>query len=154
MNRTNPCYIFDIDGTLADCSHRLHHIVREEGDHRPKDWDGFHKHTSGDTPIPAIVSVCKAIIDAGNFVIFVTGRSEDCRADTEKWLAEHVSEGHRLYMRASGDRRDDVIVKRELLGEVIADGFAPVMAFEDRARVVAMWRSEGVPCAQVSEGDF
>ena len=28
--------ICDIDGTLADVQHRLHHL---EGD--PKDWDGF-----------------------------------------------------------------------------------------------------------------
>ncbi len=30
--------IFDIDGTLADCSHRLHHIQKD-----PADWDGFYE---------------------------------------------------------------------------------------------------------------
>jgi FMN phosphatase YigB (HAD superfamily) len=30
-------YIFDIDGTLADISHRLHFIQQE-----PKDWRGFY----------------------------------------------------------------------------------------------------------------
>lgn len=29
-------YVFDIDGTLADLTHRLHHIQKQ-----PKDWDAF-----------------------------------------------------------------------------------------------------------------
>ena len=28
------------------------------------------------------------------------------------------------------------------------------LAFDDRDRVVAMWREEGVPCFQVAPGDF
>jgi hypothetical protein len=28
--------LVDIDGTLADCTHRLHHIQKQ-----PKDWDAF-----------------------------------------------------------------------------------------------------------------
>ena len=149
-----PCFIFDIDGTLADCTHRLHYIVREPGDERPKDWHGFHSLTALDEPIAPIVAVCKAMIEAGHYVVFVTGRSEDCRADTERWLADHVIGEQRLYMRPSGDHRDDVIVKMELLAELRQDGYKPIMAFEDRARVVAMWRAAGIPCAQVSEGDF
>jgi hypothetical protein len=30
----------------------------------------------------------------------------------------------------------------------------PDLIFEDRASVVAMWRSQGVVCAQVAPGDF
>lgn len=30
-------YIFDLDGTVADLTHRLHFITGET-----KDWDGFH----------------------------------------------------------------------------------------------------------------
>ena len=35
---TRPCVIFDIDGTVADCSHRLHFIKRDGvfGTSRPK----------------------------------------------------------------------------------------------------------------------
>lgn len=28
--------VFDLDGTLADCEHRIHHITKE-----PKDWRAF-----------------------------------------------------------------------------------------------------------------
>ena len=37
--------IFDIDGTLADCSHRLHHVT---GDKR--DWNKFFAEMSEDPP--------------------------------------------------------------------------------------------------------
>jgi hypothetical protein len=39
------CYLFDIDGTLADLSHRLHYIKPAGG---PKNWDAF-SHCSGYT---------------------------------------------------------------------------------------------------------
>ena len=59
-----------------------------------------------------------------------------------------------LYMRASGDYRADTIVKAELLDQIIAAGWSPIMAFEDRASVVTMWRERGIPCCQVAPGDF
>lgn len=91
------CYVFDIDGTLADC--------------------------------------------------------DESRASTEAWLERHVFTAP-LYMRKAGDHRDDDILKVELLARVRADGFEPIMAFDDRSRVVKAWRAAGIPCAQVAEGDF
>lgn len=40
------CYIFDIDGTIADLSHRLPHIQKE-----PKDWDAFFGCVADDAPM-------------------------------------------------------------------------------------------------------
>jgi hypothetical protein len=41
-----------------------------------------------------------------------------------------------------------------LLDKLMADGFRPIMAFDDRNQVVEMWRQRGVPCAQVADGNF
>jgi hypothetical protein len=57
-------------------------------------------------------------------------------------------------MRPEGERREDCEVKRELLAQIRADGYNPVMVFEDRDRVVAMWREEGLRCLQVAPGNF
>ena len=151
---TTPCYIFDIDGTIADGDHRLHHIVREAGDARPKNWRAFFSAVSDDKPIPHMVTVCRALIEAGHFVVFVTGRSDECRAATEAWLARHVIGEQALYMRRAGDHRNDDVLKIEILAEMMREGWSPVMVFEDRARVVKAWRAAGIPCAQVAEGDF
>ena len=145
-------YVFDIDGTLADCSHRLHHIEK-----KPKDWSAFFGSVSDDTPIPHMIGLCEALVRSDNLVVFVSGRSDECREQTLDWLFKHIDQGddeRPLYMRKAGDYRADDIVKMELLAELRADGYEPVMVFDDRRRVVQMWRSAGIPCAQVAEGDF
>lgn len=146
-----PCYIFDIDGTLADCSHRLHYIQKE-----PKDWPSFFAACSDDKPIAHINRLCEALSD-GAPIIFVSGRSDECYEATEKWLYDHSIGLYRdgaLYMRKAGDHRDDAVVKIELLAQIRADGFEPIMVFEDRKRVVDAWRAAGIPCAQVAPGEF
>lgn len=145
------CYIFDIDGTLADCSHRLHHIQKQ-----PKDWDAFFAETHNDAPIEHMIHLLWAV-DEFTRVVFVSGRPESTRQATTNWLIEHdavLSGAPTLYMRADGDHRDDDIVKIELLAQIRADGYEPIMAFDDRTRVVNAWRAAGIPCAQVAPGDF
>lgn len=141
------CYLFDLDGTLSDLNHRLHHIQSQ-----PKNWDAFFDGCGDDAPIPHIVQLARDLSGAAS-IVFVSGRSDRVRSTTEDWLARHGLLG-RLYMRKDGDHRPDNIVKGELLDAVLADGYEPIMAFDDRNQVVAMWRARGVPCAQVADGDF
>ena len=143
------CYIFDIDGTLADCSHRLHHIQKQ-----PKDWTSFFADCHADAPISHIIDLARSLrIASAKQIVFVSGRSDECREQTERWLGDNGLTGP-LYMRKAGDHRDDDTIKIELLAELRADGFDPIMAFDDRDRVVKAWRAAGIPCAQVAEGDF
>ena len=44
-----PCYIFDIDGTIANNKHRTHFLEAS-----PKDWDGYHALAHLDTPFAHI----------------------------------------------------------------------------------------------------
>lgn len=143
------CYIFDIDGTIADLSHRLPHIQKE-----PKDWQSFFAACHDDAPIPHIIELARDLHCAGASIIYVSGRSDECRAATEAWLKDNRLPLGKVYMRAEGDHRGDDQVKAELLAELLSHGHRPVMAFDDRDRVVKTWRTNGVPCAQVAEGDF
>lgn len=143
------CYLFDIDGTLADCSHRIHHIQGEK-----KDWDAFYDSCSFDKPISHVIDLLVTLHDADQNIVLVSGRSDQCRDQTLEWLNRHGVPDGLLYMRKEGDHRPDDIIKLELLAQLRADGFDPIMAFDDRDRVVKAWRSAGVPCAQVAEGDF
>lgn len=142
-------YIFDIDGTLADLSHRLHHIQKQ-----PKDWHAFFACVADDAPIAHVIVLAMDLAASGAEIVYVSGRSDECRGETVKWLERHGAPYGRLYMRKEGDHRDDDIVKAELLVELRAGGFVPIMAFDDRSRVVKAWRNNGVPCAQVADGDF
>jgi hypothetical protein len=146
------CYIFDIDGTIADGIHRLHHIEKT-----PKDWDAFYADCPGDKPIPHMHRLLEDLYCVGGVIVYVTGRSDQIRDETEAWLFRHgfpTGGNNRLYMRKAGDYRPDDVLKIELLAELRADGYEPIMAFEDRTRVVKAWRAAGIPCAQVVEGDY
>jgi phosphoglycolate phosphatase-like HAD superfamily hydrolase len=149
-----PAYIFDIDGTLSDPKHRLHYIEGEQ-----KDWGAFFGECDQDAPIPHMIDLATdIIIGTDAVVLFCTGRSDDVKAKTVAWLQEQFPDfeigPEDVYMRAAGDHRDDVVVKSELMDRIIADGCKPVMVFEDRARVVEMWRQRGIPCLQVQAGNY
>ena len=143
------CYLFDLDGTLADITHRLPHIQKT-----PKDWDAFFADCPGDAPISHIIELAQDLMRAGAGVVFVSGRSDQVRAETLEWLYNHVGASRTLYMRKAGDHRPDHIIKGELLDQIVADGYEPIMAFDDRNQVVEMWRAKGIPCAQVADGNF
>ena len=146
-----PCYIFDIDGTIAENSHRAHHIVNPEG---KRDWDAWYGALGDDSPIAETFTLMNHLHAAGVPIVLVSGRGAEYRAETEEWLMKHDVPYAALYMRREGDRRNDDIIKLELLVELQEDGFDPIMAFDDRNRVVKAWRSAGIVCAQVAEGDF
>ena len=141
-------YVFDLDGTLADCSHRLHYLDK-------KDWRGFFAACPHDEPINHMIELFVTLCRGGHRVEIWSGRSDEVRAETEAWLLEHDIGGSltgpiTVLMRNAGDHRPDDEVKREFL----RGGGIPDLIFDDRKRVVDMWRAEGIPCAHIAEGDF
>lgn len=155
MTQPGNCWLFDIDGTMANNDHRKHHLEKD-----PKDWGAFFAASHLDPPHEHITKLVRSLRSGHHgSVIYATGRSEADRATTTDWVREHA--GHvwrpgrqRLYMRADGDHRPDTVVKLELLKMMRNDGWEPIMCFDDRSSVVEMWRAAGIPCAQVALGDF
>ena len=144
---TEEIVIFDIDGTLADVSERLHHIKK-----KPKDWDAFFRGIPQDKAIRSMVRLCNILYASGIKILLCTGRREQDRAETVKWLEQQGVNYHELILRPDGDRRSDVIVKREMLAGL--DRSKILFVVEDRSGVVEMWRSEGLVCLQCAPGEF
>lgn len=151
-----PLYIFDIDGTLADGSHRVHHIEKS-----PKDWDTYFSLCGDDAPIASVIQTLRDLYYSGCEIRFFSGRSEVVRNLTIDWLSRYTVYGPhdldeaRLRMRPAGDHCDDPILKRRFLDEMHpADRARLVAVFDDRDRVVSMWREAGVRCYQVAPGAF
>jgi predicted kinase len=135
--------IFDIDGTLANCKHRLHHVRG-----RKKNWPAFFAGIPDDPPYPDIVRLAMDMEFCGYSIVCATGRSEDQRSVTEAQLQLFGVPYERLYMRASQDFRPDHVVKAELLDQILEDGFKPWLVIDDRQSVVDMWRSRGLTVLQ------
>lgn len=146
-----PVVVFDIDGTLANVAHRQHHLLKE-----PKDWDAFFADMHLDPVHDHIAELAYLIASKHPFwrVVCATGRDERHRESTTEWLDKESILYEALYMRREGDRRDDAVVKIEMIEQMKADGFLPIMVFEDRDRVVKAWRAAGIPCLQTAEGGF
>lgn len=110
-----PCYIFDLDGTLCDLSHRLHHIQKA-----PKDWDAFFAEVHLDMVIPHMKDLFFELSER-NTVIVVSGRNEVCKHETMDWLTSHGIFPDAIYMRRKNDRRQDYHVKKDLLTQILAE---------------------------------
>lgn len=145
--------IVDIDGTIALRDGRspfdYEKVYEDRADHR-------------------IAHLLKRLIgDCDYEVFFVTGREDigNCRQKTSDWLNDNIYplHGHdgflpvdnwKLFMRGEGDHRSDEITKKEIYENHIAPWYDVVCVFEDRNRVVKMWRDLGLLVAQVYDGDF
>ena len=139
--------IFDIDGTLADVSERIHYLKR-----KPKNWDAFFQGMAQDKAIHSMVRLCNILHASGIEIILCSGRNEQYRQETITWLARQGVPYHDLLLRKDKDRRSDTVVKREMLA--MMDKSKILFVVEDRSQVVEMWRSEGLVCLQCAPGEF
>jgi hypothetical protein len=132
--------LVDIDGTVALMGGRSPYDMRTVGEDRPNH---------------SVITAVRAMHAFGHHIVFCSGRSDDGRAATERWLAIHVGVPYEaLYMRRAGDTRKDSIVKAEIFEREIRHRYRVTGVFDDRAQVVRMWRSLGLTVFQVAEGDF
>lgn len=145
-------YIFDIDGTLADASHRIHLIAKH-----PKDWEKFFSHSEmmQDRPIFAALQLVVAAHNAGHKISFLTGRPERTRSTTINWLSCYGvpwSINIDLLMREDGNHENDNVLKLRILEQI--DPNRESVIFEDRSRIVRALRDAGYRVYQVADGDF
>lgn len=132
--------ICDIDGTIA--------LMNDRG---PYEFDKVHTDLPNN-PVTDLVN----LVDDVTSVVFMSGRGEESRAETEAWIKDNLVIGDfKLYMRSAGDMRPDWIVKYELFQEHIADKYHVWFVLDDRDQVVDLWRRKlGLPTFQVADGDF
>jgi len=141
--------IVDIDGTVADLSHRLH-LIRGK-----KDYDAFYNACAFDEPIEEMCRLVKTIWSAGADIVFITGRPHSVYDQTRTWVNKHIQLDDRftLFMRQNADYRKDTIIKKELFYEYLTDKEIEFV-LEDRTSVTEMWRGLGLRVLQVASGDY
>lgn len=145
-----PLYIFDLDGTLAKIEHRRHFVEGPK-----KDWPAFFKACVNDEPNEPVIRTLDLLRSTGGDAWIWSGRSDEVRAETELWLHSNVLDYEGLKMREAGDHQPDETLKATWLDEMTPYDRARLVAiFDDRDRVVAMWRRKGVACFQVAPGNF
>lgn len=123
-------FIFDIDGTLA-------HNVTGRG------WYDRERIIE-DAPDEAVVMVLRALRDAGNKILVVTGRDGRGNKVTLRWLEQHNIPYDGFWSRAGGDTRKDCVVKEEIFRNHIEPNYRVLGVFDDRPQVLRSWIKMGV----------
>lgn len=148
-----PLYIFDLDGTLALNEHRQHLLDNKDD---PERWDKFFDACDKDAPNWPVIQTLGILLAAGAEVHVWSGRSDAVVEKTAKWLGDHLGQVNiGIRMRKAGDFTPDEELKGTWLDELAAiDRHRLIAVFDDRDKVVNMWRAKGVACFQVAKGDF
>ena len=165
--------IFDLDGTIANIDKRRDMSKKIDGS---MDWDTFFhpSHISFDTPNPQVIKSAQ-LFKADGFKIFIfSGRNDRSFHATKQWLKTHNVPFDLLVMRpdkfkdeswpvAHGNKATpkmrgmpDEVLKKKMVLEFIGDEWRSEVfcVFDDRQKVVDMWRDLGLTCFQVAPGDF
>lgn len=138
---TEECIICDLDGTLA-----LH-----QGRH-PFDWSQLMEDKC-DTKVRDIIKTLSETRNA--HIIFLTGRPEVARENTERWLRENGFTEYTLIMRDKDDFRHGDDYKRCMYNEHIKPMNKRVLCvLEDSEKCVKMWREEGLLTLDVASADY
>lgn len=148
----------DLDGTLA--------LIHGRSPYDASDCD------KKDLPNIPVIETVLAHYKAGRHIIFCSGREDKyapetmrfiekhCRVDNPRFTEDPMETSktdpvkYKLYMRKSDDFRKDAIIKEEIYNERIKGKYNVLMVLDDRNQVVEFWRSKGLTCFQVAEGNF
>ncbi len=131
-------FLFDLDGTV-------YHMNNKRGP--------YDLNVDVDDPDPVVQGIVRALY--GDYVaIAMSGRKTAARDATVYALERDAVPYDALFMRADGDDRADNIIKAELFDTHVRDNYDVQFVLDDRNQVVDMWRSLGLKCLQVQEGDF
>lgn len=155
--KPRPLYIFDLDGTLALIDHRRKFLDDKNDPHR---WDKFFETCDQDEPNWPVINTMEKLKAAGCAIYIFSGRLDTVRDKTITWLKKYTSFTDIeltlfLKMRPNKDSRPDDILKQEWLDNMLDIDRARIVAvFDDRDKVVAMWRRNNISCFQVAEGNF
>ena len=130
----------DLDGTLA---HKL--------DREVFDWSKVHE----DLLDPFVAEAVKMFKKQGFDIIILTGRegTPECVYLTFKWLKHWEVPFDNIIFRGIGDKRQDTETKLELYNEHIKPNWKIELAFDDRPRIIRLWRSLGIKTWDVGNGE-
>lgn len=134
-----PCYLVDIDGTLA-------HMI----DRNPYDW----KKVDEDYADFSVKRVVNSLAQSHKVKVFIcTGRDGSCLDKTIKWLDNHNIYYDKIFIRKEGDMRPDWVIKEEIWRQIAKDNFITGL-IDDRLQVVRRARALGLKVFNVEYNNF
>jgi predicted kinase len=102
-----------------------------------------------------VANVLKNYHQLGYKILLVSGREDQYKDPTLRFLEKYAIQFDDLIMRKTKDSRKDSIIKIEIYNDFIKDKYFVEFVLDDRNQVVDTWRNDlKLPCFQVYYGDF
>lgn len=153
MNSKPKSVIVDLDGTLALNKHRFHYIDKSKV--QKLNWTAYFEACDRDTPNQPVIKTIVALKDQGYFIHIFSARGDIVRKKTIHWLKKYDIPYDQLTMRKMDSYTPDEDLKKSWLLSKYPNFKEDVLCvFDDRNKVVNMWRSMGLSCFQVADGNF
>ena len=148
--------IFDLDGTLALIDDRRLLSTKANG---KIDWDVFFDPTNInlDQPNHSVIEMAKMLKEQGHSIVIFSGRSKVTKIATMEWLDKFGVPFDVLKMRPDNSEfrfMPDDKLKQHWLDQLFPIKEDIMCVFDDRNKVVEMWRRNGISCFQVAPGEF
>jgi len=147
--------IFDLDGTLALIDDRRVVSTKPNG---KINWDIFFdpKNIDLDKPNLPVIKMAQLLKQQGFRIVILSGRLKTTKDATTQWLQKFDVPFDVIKMRPDSNQfkfMPDDDLKQGWLDSLFPnkDIFA---VFDDRDKVVDMWRKNGLTCFQVADGNF
>lgn len=143
---------FDLDGTLADVNHRLHYIRPNPpidpvtGKKVKRRFDLFHAACVDDGLIEPVAYFYRMFVaDPNTTVVVLSGRDNATMYQTVNWFEENLLPQPDELILKQGDQYTPDVEQKRIQAERLEKKYGrPIdMVFEDRDRVVAMWKERG-----------
>jgi len=145
--------IVDLDGTLALNKHRSHYIDKTKV--KKVDWVSYFLACDKDIPNQPVITTINALKHLGYKIHIFSARGDIAKEKTVKWLAENNVMYDELTLREMDTYTPDEILKRSWLLKFYPKYKEDILCiFDDRNKVVDMWRELGLTCFQVANGNF
>src|SRR5690554_8235041 len=123
----------DLDGTLSDAEHRVHHVRAKR-----RDYESFFAAAGKDAPVEPVITLVRTLAAQGHQIHIVSGRRDDTCAATERSLEELGAHYHRLLLSTYDDRTPVHILKKRWFDSDY-HGYDAALVLEDLLQLVSLY---------------
>lgn len=131
-----PIVIVDIDGTIADGTHREGFLKGER-----KDWKSYFERCTLDSPIEFVIDMVRTL-DWDHTICIVSGRPDTYQFETMEWLDRYGVPYDYIFMRPGNLKSPDTEIKKAILDKM--PKYLVKAVFDDRPSVLEMWGEQGL----------